>query len=311
MAQEVLIIDDDPAIHRLVAAHLASWRTELCSALDGDAGVAMAVERKPDLVLLDVDMPGMNGHEVCRRLKSNPETRDIPVLFLTGAGSTNQKVLGLDMGAMDYITKPFDPFELRARASSALRTKRLIDLLNSKAMIDELTGLYNRAFFERHLHAELARARRSALPLACVLVEVDRFDQIVREFGCAAGEDVLSHVASDLEQTCRREDVVCRYGEERFAILGANKESHRVVDVAERLRGRLCAAPVICGTAATSVTASFGIATSHASVGCSIVSDAEEALDRAKMAGGNRVEISGTWPQWQLANSSQKLCESL
>ena len=161
MRQEVLIIDDDPAIHNLVAAHLSSPLTELSSAFDGNAGLAMAAERNPSIILLDIDMPRMDGHEVCRQLKVSPSTRSIPIVFLTAAASTTQKIVGLGMGAVDYVTKPFDPLELRARAGAALRLRQDMDSLASRALTDELTGLYSRKGFERHLYTELARARRS------------------------------------------------------------------------------------------------------------------------------------------------------
>src|SRR4051794_39805119 len=110
-SQKVLIVDDSPTIHTFVKTHLRSEPVELTSALGGDEGLALATSLHPDLILLDVEMPAPDGFEVCRRLKSNPQTQSIPVVFLTGASSTGQKILGLDLGAVDYVTKPFDPAE--------------------------------------------------------------------------------------------------------------------------------------------------------------------------------------------------------
>ena len=293
MRQEVLIIDDDPAVHNLIAAHLRSPLTEVSSAFDGSAGLALAAERNPSIILLDVDMPRMDGHEVCRQLKVSPTTRSIPIVFLTAAASTSQKVIGLGMGAVDYVTKPFDPLELCARAGAALRLRQDMDLLASRALTDELTGLYSRKGFDRQLFAELARARRSGLQLACIFLELDCFDAMNRELNRRAIDEILIHVASDLEKMCRREDVVCRYSEDRFAILGMSQDAGCAIEAAERLRLRLKAWPIVHAMGATRITASFGVALAHFPFDASIVAEAEEALDRAKQIGGNRVEMAG------------------
>jgi diguanylate cyclase (GGDEF)-like protein/PAS domain S-box-containing protein len=133
--QKLLIIDDSVDVHELVNIWLAGELLEFISCFDGKAGLALASELRPDLILLDVDLPGLNGFEICRRLKAAPSTADIPVVFLTGASSTEEKLRGLELGATDYVTKPFDPAELRARVCAALNTKRLMDLLAQKATI--------------------------------------------------------------------------------------------------------------------------------------------------------------------------------
>jgi DNA-binding response OmpR family regulator len=129
MSQKVLIVDDAPPLHQLIRVHLEEQAVDIHSAYDGDAGVVLAAAIKPDLVLLDVDMPKMTGFEVCKALKDDPATADIPIIFLTASSSTDAKVLGFSLRAVDYITKPFDPNELCARVRVALRTKRLLDLL--------------------------------------------------------------------------------------------------------------------------------------------------------------------------------------
>src|SRR4051812_28647070 len=129
LGQRVLIIDDSDSIHALVRARLKDEPVELLNAADGTAGLELARAKMPDLILLDVDMPDPDGFEVCRRLKADAATRDIPVIFLTGASSTEQKLKGLELGAIDYIIKPFDPAELRARVKTSLRTKQLLGSL--------------------------------------------------------------------------------------------------------------------------------------------------------------------------------------
>src|SRR3954470_6639439 len=129
--QKVLIIDDSEMIHGLIRARLKDEPVELLFAADGVRGLQMAAEHAPDLVLLDVDMPEPDGFEVCRRLKADPATREIVVIFLTGASSTDQKLMGLELGAVDYVIKPFDPAELRARVKASLRTKQLLNSLHA------------------------------------------------------------------------------------------------------------------------------------------------------------------------------------
>ena len=133
--QKLLVIDDSPDIHGLVGVWLIDETIELHAAYDGPSGLQAARTLLPDLILLDVDMPGTNGFDVCAQLKLDAPTRDIPVVFLTGASDTAEKLRGLELGAIDYIIKPFDPAELRARVRASLRTKQLLDLLEQKAVI--------------------------------------------------------------------------------------------------------------------------------------------------------------------------------
>jgi DNA-binding response OmpR family regulator len=141
--QSILLIDDSESIHRLVISLLREESVSLNSAYDGEAGIALAGRFRPDLILLDVDMPGTNGFDVCRRLNEDASTSNIPIVFLTSAGEVGQKVHGLDLGAIDYITKPFDPTEFAARVRTALRTKLRQDSIRS-SRVDE--------FIARALH---------------------------------------------------------------------------------------------------------------------------------------------------------------
>src|SRR6185437_15703899 len=148
MSQRVLLIDDCYTIHGLIKARLKDQHLEWHSAYDGKEAVETAAKILPDLILLDVDLPECDGFEICRRLKDDPRTMDIPVVFLTGATSTEEKIKGLELGAVDYIAKPFDPAELRARVKVSLRTKLLTDLLTTRAMVYAVTGLFNHQYFE-------------------------------------------------------------------------------------------------------------------------------------------------------------------
>jgi diguanylate cyclase (GGDEF)-like protein len=302
MIQRVLIVDDTKNIHALVKARLNGEPVELHSCFSSADGLAMAGQLLPDLILLDVDMPDMDGFEVCRRLKGQPATMNIPVVFLTGAGSTDEKIRGLELGAVDYVTKPFEPAELRARVRAALRTKYLLDLLNKKAMIDGLTGLWNRTYFDQTLQAQLSLAKRSGQPVAVVIGDLDHFKQINDRCGHLTGDEALRIVAACMQATCRIEDVVCRYGGEEFGIIVPNTPSDKAIIMADRLKKNIEKLPLQHRGVPVQITCSFGIADVTSCGDKDLIAAADAALYRAKEAGRNRIEIAT--PVMSLAKAS-------
>lgn len=289
MPQKVLIVDDTKPLHGLLRARLVDEPIELHSAYNGTEGLAKACELLPDVILLDVDMPEVDGFEVCRRLKADPKTAGIPVIFLTGAAGTAQKILGLELGAVDYVTKPFDPAELKARLRTSLRTKYLMDLLAHKAQVDGLTGLWNRAYFDQRLGQEASLARRSGRPLSCVLVDVDHFKSINDRFGHPFGDDVLRALGALLVNGCRNEDVVCRYGGETFAVLIPNTDLPAALVLARRMRQATLTCPPAHKGKPAPITCSFGAATYEGHEREMVIA-AEAALKRAKESGRDRIE---------------------
>lgn len=291
--RKVLLIDNAKMIHSLVRVHLASERIELHSAYDGIVGERMARELRPDLILLDIEMPAPDGWQVCRNLKADPATAGCPIIFLSGETDTLKKIRGLELGAVDYVTKPCDPAELKARARSALRTKELIDLLAAQAMIDALTGMRNRRYFDARLVAEVGAARRHGTPLACVVADVDHFKKFNDRHGHAVGDEVLRRTAGVLRDAARAEDVVCRFGGEEFAMLLPRTDRAAGAACAERARRALEAAGVTHQGARLGVTASFGVAElsgiGRAEGPEKLVERADAALYAAKGAGRNRV----------------------
>jgi diguanylate cyclase (GGDEF)-like protein len=295
--QRVLVIDDSVLIHSLVRARLEDEPVEVHFADSAKAGLAMAAALDPDLILLDVDMPEMDGFEACRRLKADPGTSAIPVVFLSGASTAQQKVQGLDLGAVDYVTKPFDPAELRARVRAALRTKYLMDLLAKRAMIDGLTGLWNRACFEQRLASEMSLARRSERPLACAMLDLDHFKQINDAHGHPFGDEVLRGVAQVLLDTCRTEDVPCRYGGEEFVLLLPNTAANGAIAMAERIRTAVADFPFTFRRSRVKVTCSIGVADNlHGGADTSILDLADGALYRAKQDGRDRAVVASGEP---------------
>ena len=294
MPQNVLVIDDSPEIHALLRARLKDEPITLHFAESGQAGLAMVADIKPDVILLDVHMPEMDGFQVCRMIKANPATVNVPIIFLTGADKTEEKIRGLELGATDYVTKPFDPAELRARVRAALRTAYLMDLLSRKAMIDGLTGLWNRTYLDSRLEAEVAHARRTGRSVSCIMLDVDHFKSINDRYGHPFGDEVLRMIAVALGASCRSEDVVCRYGGEEFAVLLPNTNATAASELAERLRGAIEGEAMKFKGQVVRVTSSFGVSELNDDTATRVIEYADKALYEAKQSGRNRVCVAGS-----------------
>jgi len=291
----VLVIDDSDSIHKLVIARLRPEGLEVIGEFDGERGIERAVADQPDVILLDIGLPNVDGFEVCRRLKEHPSTRNIPIIFLTGTADTESKVRGLDLGAVDYVTKPFDQVELRARVRAALRTKRLQDILEQQSFLDGLTGLWNRSYLDRRLESELNVARRYGRPLTLVLADVDHFKRVNDSLGHLFGDIVLQGIAEGLRAYARRSDIVARYGGEEFAILLTDTNLRSAVHVSERLRMSAENRHFEARSEIVSVTASFGVACSE-EIGAvltpeELIRAADVALYASKDAGRNCVHV--------------------
>ncbi|MEN6449498.1 MAG: response regulator [Thermoguttaceae bacterium] len=180
---KVLIIDDSLDALQVAKVRLAKEQLDIVCAENGQAGLDAARREFPDLILLDVDMPGMSGFDVCRALKADVDLCMIPVLFLSGSVTPEDKVRGLDLGAVDYLGKPFDAFELRARVRAALRTKHLQDLLIEHAHIDPLTGMSNRRAMMERLECEWARIQRHGGQLSFIMADLNHSDSVNDRFG--------------------------------------------------------------------------------------------------------------------------------
>lgn len=232
----MLIIDDSPEVHRLLKARLRHEELELVSAHSGAEGLRVVTSTRPALILLDLDMADMDGFEVLRRLKDVPETLNIPVIVLSGLHGAQDKVSAFDLGAVDYITKPFNLTELRVRVRSALRLHRLVQMLAQRAHIDGLTGLWNRSHFDARWSNEVAECLRHAQPLSLAMMDIDHFKLINDAFGHPAGDAVLQGLARIFERECRREDVACRYGGEEFALIMPQTRPDDAMRLCDRIR---------------------------------------------------------------------------
>jgi diguanylate cyclase (GGDEF)-like protein len=290
---KILIIDDSADALAVAKARLAHEGHEILCAGNGKEGLEAADRENPDLVLLDVDMPDMTGFEVCRRLKENAATYSTPVIFLSGSGGTADKVKGLDLGAVDFVTKPFDAFELRARVRAALRTKHLQDLLREHALIDPLTELPNRRALDERLQQEWARLLRHGGNLSVIMADVDHFKKVNDQFGHPTGDEVLRQVARLLAKGCRESDTATRYGGEEFVVVAPETTPRAAAELADRLRLSICSRPVQVHGHTLDVTASFGVAGNEGlKAPEDLVQAADDAMYRAKTAGRNRVTLA-------------------
>ena len=291
---KVLAIDDSELIHRLLEARLQGENLELHSATSSEEGLKKAKLLQPEVVLLDIGLEGMNGFELLTKLKEDNETQNIAVIFISATVEPMDRVRGLDMGAIDFITKPFDALELKARVRSALRTQYLVKMLEQRAQLDGLTGLWNRRYFDQRLEQEISEAKRHKRVLTLALCDVDRFKRLNDQFGHPFGDMVLEKVAQILSGG-RTSDIVCRYGGEEFGLIFSSTNIERGREVTERLRVAIeeAAWP---GNPDLVVTASFGVCDTECLDGDltpeAMLKAADTALYKAKQNGRNCVKAA-------------------
>lgn len=290
----VLVVDDVPTNIRLLARVLASEH-DVVAATSGADALRLAELQPPDLVLLDVEMPGMDGYAVCRRLKESAVTSAIPVIFVTARTDEADEIEGLSLGAVDYITKPFREAIVKARVRTHLELKRYRDLLQDRSYIDGLTGVPNRRRFDEFLSRALAGAQRGLSPIGLLLIDVDHFKAYNDSLGHLAGDEALRRVAAELARGSRREtDLPARYGGEEFALVMPGTDAEFAEAAAERLRQRVqeLALPHPTSATADCVTVSIGLACLGAgepATPTELIERADRALYRAKKDGRNRV----------------------
>ncbi len=290
--QKVLLIDDSPTIHRVVRTRIEDLGVDILDAFTGDEGFAGAGADQPDLILLDVDLEGESGFDLCARLKQDPATVHIPVIFISGAEDTFNKVKAFDLGAVDFVIKPFDPAELRARVRAALKTKELMDMLTTQAQLDGLTGLHNRGYFDKRLMQEISAGRRYGRSVGLLMMDVDHFKRINDQFGHPKGDEVLRKLADLVRTVVRESDIACRYGGEEMAVILAESSPGDSYHAGLRLLEEIRQSPDITALIGRPVTVSIGAACAtpeKAMTPDALLREADGALYRAKKAGRNRV----------------------
>jgi diguanylate cyclase (GGDEF)-like protein len=305
--QSILIVDDHE-LNREVLSLLLEDDYEVSASGNGADAVEWTCGHLPDLILLDVIMEGIDGHEVLRRLKQDPATAHIPVIFITGLDSNDDEAHGLELGASDYISKPFSPAVVRARVALHLQLARQRRQLEALAHIDGVTGLPNRRRFDDHYAAEWSRAQRNGSPLSVLLLDVDCFKQYNDQYGHATGEQVLQALGRVLRACARRPaDLAARYGGEEFILVLPDTDAEAALDIAQRIRAEVEALAIPHGYSicAPVITVSVGGATWSLPGGepggaldgetrAQLLEAAERHLHRARQEGRNRAVFRAT-----------------
>ena len=246
---KILIIDDSIFESKHLTLLLQEQGHDVVCAETGAHGMKMIKTEHPDLILLDLILPDISGREICRWSKLNPETQMTPVIILTARAEVKERVAGLQEGANDYITKPFDDLELKARIAAVLREKHLRDELQKKnseyedllrkfekmAVTDSVTGLFNRRRFEEVLAREFERFVRYNVPFACLMIDVDHFKTINDTYGHDVGDTVLKGISKTIQKQIRGVDTVARYGGDEFVVLLTQQKKGEAEKVAARI----------------------------------------------------------------------------
>lgn len=307
-AMKILLVDDSLAERLVISAQLEEMGHQVVCGEDGQQGVALYLEQQPDLVLLDVNMPVMDGQTAARQMRSSsPEW--VPIIFLSASARPGEVAAGIEAGGDDYLIKPVDPRVLSAKMMAMQRIAEMRhqllrisaeleqanDELQRKADLDGLTGIANRRHLDRHLQAQAALCQRHKIPLSVIMLDLDHFKTYNDNYGHLAGDSCLKKVAKVMQRQVQRPtDLVGRYGGEEFSVILPDTDETGAQILAEKIRQSVSALaiPHENNSAAPHVTLSLGVATCVPEPGfnpADLVSRADKALYQAKQAGRNRV----------------------
>jgi diguanylate cyclase (GGDEF)-like protein len=294
--QHILLVDDVPKNLQVLGTALKSEEFTIAFATNGKNAIDYVQKKHPDLILLDIMMPEMDGYEVCKRIKEDTQTMHIPIIFITAMSDAEDEYRGFELGGADYITKPFNTKLVRARVESQLRLKRKTDLLEKLSSIDGLTEIPNRRCFDETLANEWARARRAHSNISLILIDIDFFKQYNDHYGHAAGDKCLQKVAKTLNYSLKRPaDFVARYGGEEFVVILPEIDHNSALIMANKLNESIVQLelPHEASQVSQYVTISLGIATTipqddqrHES----LLETSDKYLYEAKSSGRNQVK---------------------
>ncbi len=285
-----LLIVDDQRINIRALYELFRQECDVLMATSGEQAIALSKSELPDLILLDVMMDDIDGYEVCRRLKADALTQNLPIIFLTGKDTRNDEVLGFELGAVDFISKPFHPVVVKARVQTHLAMQLQANLLRSHALIDGLTGVPNRRKFDEYSETVWRNGQREQTPLSLLMFDVDFFKRYNDRYGHQAGDVCLKSVARYLAQAPGRPyDLLARYGGEEFACLLPNTAAEGAVLIAEKMLAGIRELQIEhLDSIDNIVTVSIGVATKIPSPDSTIndlIAAADKQLYTAKAAG--------------------------
>jgi len=303
---KILLVEDDKLQAKTTKEYLEKAGYEIVWVENGMSAIKSAKTHSFDLIVLDLVLPDIGGNEVCRWLKNTKDTQDIPIIILSAKGTTKEKIVGLEAGADDYLPKPYEPSELKARIYACLRTKVLQDELKKKnqqleqvllqmetlAMTDQLTGLFNRRYFLSVFEKEFSRALRYNHPASCLMIDIDHFKSINDEYGHHAGDQVLIEISQIMTNCLRKSDTLARWGGEEFIILLPETTKENALQVASRLLTSV--STFTFSALPRQVTVSIGLSGMPApdiDTSERLIAASDHALYKAKNNGRNRIEI--------------------
>ena len=291
----VLIVDDSPENITVLGALLRQECTVRVATSGEKALQIVNSDHPPDLILLDVIMPGMDGYEVCNKIKSNPATKNIPIIFITAKSGEDDEVKGFELGAVDYITKPFSPVVIKARVRTHLELKRYRDLLMNTSYFDGLTGIPNRRRFDEYFSSMWSFSVRESLPLSLIMIDIDNFKMYNDYYGHLEGDICLVKIAQALSGILKRKsDLFARYGGEEFVCLLPDTDHDGALKIARDFQETVLSLQIRHAESAIKkyVTISQGVATVVPDTETSqksLIVNADEVLFKAKNSGRNEI----------------------
>lgn len=288
----ILIVEDSAINGRFCESLLRKngFETEICT--DGESALEFLSKNIPDLILLDIIMPGIDGYQFSESIKVNPRLKDTPVIFLSAMNDEDSIIQGFKSGGVDFITKPFRTQELLARTRTHVELKKAKEKLLQMAITDELTGLANRRYFMERLNSEFDRTKRYESKYSLLMIDIDLFKSINDNYGHRAGDRALQEASAVMKRSLRTSDTIGRVGGEEFSVILPETELKAALFIAERLRKRVEETSIIHNSGEISLTVSIGI--SQSQTGDQSIDDiivrADTAMYNAKRKGRNRVE---------------------
>ena len=295
----VLVVDDDPFTRKLLDRQLSAAGYRVTAAADGESAWEELKKTPPDLVLLDIRLPGIDGLEILEWIRRESESRRLPVIMLSGLDRPREVVRGLELGANDYVTKPVSMPVLLARIRTQLMISDMVKRLETQARIlarlasyDQLTGAFNRRGLEQILKTEVERSLRYRQPLSALMLDIDYFKPVNDRYGHPIGDLVLRRIAGIISSTLRSTDLLCRYGGEEFLIILPHTGLERALEAGERIRREIAGEPFRDQGLEIPLTVSLGAAgldPEAADPAEELIAAADRALYRAKREGRNRV----------------------
>jgi len=289
-----LLIVDDEKSNLKVLTHILGQEYSIYTASNGIDAIEKAKDYTPDLILLDILMPEMDGYQTLSEIKKNDKIKNIPVIFITGLDSDEDEEKGLALEAVDYITKPFSPIVVKLRVRNQIQIITQMRTIERLGMIDQLTNLPNRRFFDKHLNIEWKQAIREKTNISLLMLDLDNFKKVNDKYGHQQGDLVLQVISVLLHKSLKRPgDFSARWGGEEFVILLSNTSAEGAIEIAETIRRDVEANLVQCDDGpGIKITISIGVTSITPVVGSSIdefISNADKGLYSAKQAGRNKV----------------------